>query len=438
MIARVLILALLMVLVCHNNLSAQNKALKFNINEDGSHYIRATFLNQIWVRYNQNNPGTTIDGYPESETFDIGLRRTRLQLLGQLSDRVFFHTQFGTNNLSFNGMRKQGLFFHDAVVELDLAPGQFSLGAGLTGWGGPSRYASPSVGSILSLDAPLYQQATNDVNDQFLRKFSIYAHGEWSRIHYRVALSKPMSIARSSVQGTDIAPVALFSPEPPKMQYQGYFTYAFMERESHRTPYHAGTYLGAKNVLNIGGGFVYQPDAMWYSENDGQDTVRSAMALFAIDLFYDAALNSDKGTAITAYVSVGDNNYGKNYLRNIGVMNPANGINAGGTLNGAGNGAPLIGTGSSAYIQLGYLWPRGLLGEWGTLQGFVASQYSRFERLNEPMQLYEAGLHWLIDDHRAKVSLGYQNRPVYGIDNTGNTNVQQRLGMMIIQLQVAI
>ena len=92
---------------------AQNKELKYQLNEDGSHYVKGTFLNQIWVRYTENNPGSTIDGYAEENTFDIGLRRTRIQLFGQLSDRIFFYTQFGTNNLSYSGVRKQGLFFPD-------------------------------------------------------------------------------------------------------------------------------------------------------------------------------------------------------------------------------------------------------------------------------------------------------------------------------------
>jgi hypothetical protein len=54
--------------------------LRLKLNEDGSHYIKATILNQVWLRYNESNPGTTVLGDATSETFDIGLRRTRLQL----------------------------------------------------------------------------------------------------------------------------------------------------------------------------------------------------------------------------------------------------------------------------------------------------------------------------------------------------------------------
>src|SRR5262245_48966860 len=72
-------------------------ALKFNLNEDGSHYFQFTVLNQTWVRWNQSNPGTLVEGKLKDNTFDIGLRRTRFQAFGQLSDRVFIYFQFGMN-----------------------------------------------------------------------------------------------------------------------------------------------------------------------------------------------------------------------------------------------------------------------------------------------------------------------------------------------------
>ena len=65
--------------------------MKLKLNEDGSHYLMWTFLNQVWFRYNQSNPGTTVMGEPADNTFDIGLRRTRVQFFGQLTDHVFFY-----------------------------------------------------------------------------------------------------------------------------------------------------------------------------------------------------------------------------------------------------------------------------------------------------------------------------------------------------------
>ncbi|MEO7990943.1 MAG: hypothetical protein ABI663_15450, partial [Chryseolinea sp.] len=75
--------------------------MKLKLNDDGSHYLKATFLNQVWVRYNESNPGTTVLGEATKNTFDIGLRRTRIQFYGQLTDHVFFYTQFGQNNFNY-------------------------------------------------------------------------------------------------------------------------------------------------------------------------------------------------------------------------------------------------------------------------------------------------------------------------------------------------
>jgi hypothetical protein len=38
----------------------EKNELKYNLNESGTHYFKATFLNQTWLRYNQSNPGTIV------------------------------------------------------------------------------------------------------------------------------------------------------------------------------------------------------------------------------------------------------------------------------------------------------------------------------------------------------------------------------------------
>src|SRR6266704_3145330 len=79
----------------------RKKRLRLKLNDDGSHYIKATFLNQTWFRYADYNPGSTVLGSPTSNGFDIGLRRTRFQLYGQLTDHVTFYFQMGQNNFNF-------------------------------------------------------------------------------------------------------------------------------------------------------------------------------------------------------------------------------------------------------------------------------------------------------------------------------------------------
>src|SRR5882762_3685465 len=75
--------------------------LRLKLNDDGSHYIKATFSNQTWFRFADYNEGTTVLGSPTSQGFDIGLRRTRFQLYGQLTDHVTWYFQRGQNNFNF-------------------------------------------------------------------------------------------------------------------------------------------------------------------------------------------------------------------------------------------------------------------------------------------------------------------------------------------------
>jgi hypothetical protein len=42
----------------------EKDALKFNLNQDGSRYFQFTVNNQTWVRFNENNPGTLVEGKP--------------------------------------------------------------------------------------------------------------------------------------------------------------------------------------------------------------------------------------------------------------------------------------------------------------------------------------------------------------------------------------
>lgn len=106
--------------------AAEKNELKYNLNESGTHFFKATFLNQAWLQLNQSNPGSTVIGVPKDNTLSIGLRRTRIQMFGQLSDHVFVYLQFGMNNFNYlNGgfsqtassQRKVQAFFHDAVAE---------------------------------------------------------------------------------------------------------------------------------------------------------------------------------------------------------------------------------------------------------------------------------------------------------------------------------
>jgi hypothetical protein len=202
----------------------------------------------------------------------------------------------------------------------------------------------------------------------------------------------------------------------------------------------AGTYLGKKKVLNIGGGFSSQEHAMEYRDSAQGPKIQQASRQIGLDVFYDAPINSEKGTALTAYAAFIDYDFGPNYLRNGGAINPANGVNAQGTFNGPGNNFPLIGTGNVYYTQFGYLMKKDLLGKLGTLQPYAQLIVSDYERVENPFAVYDIGVNWLQMSHRSKLSLDYQSRPILAegeheklVVNAGNS----RKGMLVLQYQFA-
>ncbi|MGV3461256.1 MAG: hypothetical protein ACO1N9_12465 [Flavobacterium sp.] len=408
------------------------KDRKLWLNEDGSNYVKFTFLTQAWLRSADYNPGTTINGVPKSGGTDIGIRRYRVQLYGQLSDRVFAYSQFGENNFNNISDRKQGFFVHDAYGEYAVDKQMLSLGLGLSGWSGLTRFASPSAGSIMGIDAPLYQQTTNDATDQFLRKLSIFGKGKIGKLDYRVLMAQPMAIQKAAGYdpANNIGQASRFSAMPPKMQYNGYFSYQFKEQESNLTPYATGTYLGKKRVFNVGAGFIYQKDAMWRLNETATDTIYENLVQLAADVYYDAPAGS-RGQAISLYGSITHSDFGKHYMRNGGAMNPSNGNNNPNIISGGGTAFPMYGTGVVAYAQAGYKFRDDLIGK-TTLMPYASVQYAEYDRLNDGMAFYDAGVNWLLSGHTSKLTIAYHSRPVY---NLNGDNVSRR-GAVVAQYQV--
>lgn len=390
--------------------------MKFNLSPDGSKYIKATFLNQIWFRLNENNPGTTVNGKPADNTLDIGLRRTRLQLFGQVNDHVFFYTQFGMNNFSSlsqnSGNRKLQAFFHDAVGEYKVFKNndKLKLGGGLTITTGLSRFTQPSITSVMTTDVPVFLQATVDQTDEFARKLSVYARGQLGKFDYRITFSDPFPIQTNGQTPPSLSENANFTTYGSSKQYQGFFIYNFLDKEPHTTPYMAGTYLGDRSVLNLEGGITYQKDATWYRKNG--TTVFDDMLLWSVAGFADMPLHNNK-YALSAYLGYFNTDYGTNYIRNNGIMNPANGTTNSSIMGGGGNSFPMFGTGKSVYAQLGLRLPKDLLGDKGTLLPYMSYRTSDYALLEKNVNVYDAGINWLIQGHQSKISLNYQLRPVF-------------------------
>jgi hypothetical protein len=424
----------------------ERENLRLNLNADGSRFFQATFLNQTWLRYNESNPGTTILSKPAPNSFDIGLRRTRIQLFGQITKRTFIYFQFGQNNFNYlsatAGNRKIAAFFHDAVGEYKVTRNDgLKIGAGLTITNGLSRFSQPSISSIMTLDVPVFAQATVDQTDEFSRKLSVYARGQVGHIDYRFALSDPFPIQTNGSTPPAIATHANFAQQGHSKQFQGLLQWQFFDKDAHTTPYATGTYLGKKKMLNVGVGAIYQPDAMWRLSNN--DTVFEPMLLLCGDVFLDMPVNKETGTAVSAYAGYYHLDYGRDYLRYNGIMNPANGTTQANAVGGVGptfgNAVPMFGTGSTIYAQAGYKFKNDLLGDGhGTLMPYASWTHSNYERLADPVDVYDVGINWLISGHNSKLSLDYQSRPTFGFDGNGDIRKERRKSQVTLQYQVFI
>ena len=440
-------LVFLGILTFSNQLMAQKNDLKFWLDENKGTYFQVIFLNQTWLRFNESNSGTKVNGVPESSTFDIGLRRTRIQMFGQIAPKAFMYFQFGENNFnavySNNGNRKIAPFFHDALCEYKLSNGnQLKIGGGLTIANGLSRFSQPSIGTIMTMDVPVFAQATVEKIDQFARKLSLYAIGQVSKLDYRFVVSDPFPVSTLGGSAEPISDNSSFSAQKRNKQFQTYLSWQFFEKEGHTTPYMTGTYLGKKKVLNVAAGMIFQKDAMWRTVNSA-DTLFENLNLFCVESFLDLPLNKEKKNAIMAYAGYFITDYGKNYLRYNGLMNPADGSNAQNVITGAGpaygNSYPMFGTGKVIYSQFGYLFRNNLLGEdLGTLQPYASVTVGNYERLQGNISdVYNVGVNLLLNGHNAKISFDFQSRPSFLLENN-DVIKGGRKSCFIVQFQASI
>jgi hypothetical protein len=321
----------LMLSFSSQNLQAQGNegyrnGLRLYLNKDSTSFIRLLMWSQIWTRWQQQNPNTGINGNGNvAETWDIGIRRSRILLHGQLTPRLLVFWIIGANNQTFvNGGgglltgpdgvtdgKRQSVFVHDAWTEFKFSR-ELHVGAGLLTWSGLSRLSNAATLNFLNIDSPLYGWALLDANDQFARTLGIYFKGEIGKINYRAVLTKPFAIPEAATgwegiptgnapaAGTTLSEAdrrqALLAGVTPRGAtsgrlpgwaaalislpnaynianyngrtnnqplYQLYANYDFWDQESSVLPFMVGSYLGTKKVFNIGGGFMIQPQAMW-------------------------------------------------------------------------------------------------------------------------------------------------------------------------------
>lgn len=385
---------------------------------------------QFWGRYTDLNPGTTIQGNPETYGSDISIRRFRLMASGNINDRWFVKFQLGANNLNYLN-RNQVLRILD-VEAFYKVNDWLDLGGGKTGYVGLSRYAAPATSSALAFDIPIFNLATVNISDDMIRRMSLVGKGQIGKLDYRVILSRP-AVAISTIELSEFAE---FERRAPEMKKSAYLKYQFFDNESQKSAYTAATYFGQKKVMNLGAGFLNQDNATW--NKAGTDTLRHDLLLLSIDYFLDMPLNAENSKSITFYTSYFDYDFGPGYLRNIGVNNAADGV-SNGSFNGKGNSFPAAGTGNIWYTQLAYRFRvKNFIQGIESFQPYFTIQNANYERLNANMIMLDYGINIIMNGHDSKLTIGIQDRPIFDYDSEQNLRTSQRKFMGVVQYQVKI
>jgi len=429
--------------------------MDIQLGDNPNKHIRFVLLQQFQARLIENNPGTlSASGELADQTFDIGARRVRATIYSQISSRFLVHIQFGINNQSFInggapglGPKKPQMFVHDAWTQYMLLPekdkesGKFndfslSMGMGLHFWNGISRMSSASIVSFMTVDLPVFNFPNIERTDQFGRQYGIYAKGKAGPLDYRFSLNKPFINGNREAVNSERA----INIPSEKLATAGYVAYEFLDKESHLTPYMAATYIGKKKVFNIGAGFYHQPEASGILDGQG-NLERQDHTSWALDAFLDYPFGANN-LSLTMYSVLYNYDYGTDYYRSVGIMNPAGGqggapANFEGniSIDGFGNAEPLLGTGSIWMTQAGILLPATVGKRAGRFQLFGRSEVKQLEFLDETAFNQDYGINWFIEGHHAKLTLQYGTRQVF-IEQNGRYLNNMTRGQWTLQTQI--
>lgn len=408
-----------------------NPVLTHYLNDDHSRYISFSGYAELWARYAQLNPGSLINNEAKSEVSDLSLRRVRVKMTYKPTEKLMFVLQGGTTNVNMNAKASNYFDLLDAYAEYSFND-KIAFGAGRSTWRGLSRFSTGPLNTLL-YDLSAYATSNAGATDYTVRELGAYIKGQLGKFDYRLVVADPYTMSTSDPKVN----VASFSKNSPNKDFSGYFRYAFLDKENISTPFNSGTYVGKKNVLSLGAGFDYIHDAMWHQDIN-KNTINDDMKSFAVDLFYDAPLNKEKGTSISAYGMAMHNDYGPNYVRYVGTNNPATSVDVTqASLNGAGNAMPVIGTGNTYYVQLGGTLPylnkekKNL-----QLQPAVGMQLSNLKGLHDNAVIYDAGISLLMNGMSSRLTFDAQNRPIFTGEPSHNAVVSDRQWQFVLKYRI--
>lgn len=381
--------------------------MKFNLNDDGSKYLRVISWAQIWGQYNADRP-LDANGNEQAD-LDFSVRRARVLMYAQINKDFLILTHFGLNSLNADSMSPTGkgegsqLFLHDVWAQYSLGK-DHALGGGLHYWNGISRLNNQSTLNIMTLDNQRQAWATLGLSDQFARHIGMYAKGAFGKFQYRVAIN---SASTSNLQATAV-PISggaatytgtrLLGSKEAGKTYSGYFEYGFLDAESNFLPYKVGTYLGTKKVFNVGAGFFSHPNGAVIANGSGV-LIGEDVSVFGLDAFYDVPVGT-QGAALTAYALYQNSDYGKNYR--LGTTYE---------------------TGSMIHGHLGYVVP----GKSKTrFQPYISYDDRKIDALNDNATQLGIGANAFFSGHHSKLTLEYQTLK-YATNKAVNTITLQAM-----------
>ncbi|MFY1047168.1 porin [Chryseobacterium sp. GP-SGM7] len=428
--------------------------LKLNIDSKGEKWVKVGINSQIWLRNIENNPGTLVNGNPQDNTYDASIRRMRVTMQTQLTPFYTVYLQVGINNQSFisgggtgtgafGAGKKPSLFFHDAYNEIAIIPrnnfytgkpniNNLYIGAGLHSWNGVSRLTNASTTKMLAADIPIFNFPNIEVADQFARQIGVFVHGDFKRINYRLSVNKPFATSNTPVVGG----AAVDNNKSGKLSYSGYAYYQFFEKEVTSVSFLSGNGLAKKKVLNMGAGFysnkeatISQPIATVFETHNS--------SIFGADVYGEFPIgNKAKEMGLTLYSALYNYNYGPNYIRMSGLINPGTAdpaFTGSRALEGAGNNRVLMGTGNILFIQTGFVLPK--FSNVMKVQPFFNYSLKDMKALEQKGSYYDVGTSFYFYGQNAKIALQYSSRPLY---DATTKKIFDRKGEFILLFQIVI
>ena len=399
-----LLLLVFISIISISNANAQGSpdykgGMKIKLNDDGSKYFRIITWAQGQVNYN-------FDAADDVSNLSYKLKRARVLMFSQITDKFMIVTHIGLNNLTADNLSPLGkesasqIFLHAAWAQYKVAENH-TIGTGLHYFNGISRLNNQSTLNMLTLDNNRQSWSTIGLSDQFARHLGVFAKGKFGRLQYRVAINDAITngLDNRTDSLTDQAIYGgkrLLGSKEAGFNYAGYFEYNFLDQESNFLPYKVGTYLGSKRVFNVGAGFFYHPSGSVIYDNTESTFVGQDVKIFAIDTYYEAPLlgNND---AITAYATFQNNDYGTNYMYSV------------------------YGTGNMIYSHVGYLFggdvakPR--------FQPYVSYALNTYDKVDDNKNILGVGTNIYFSGHNSKLSIEYKNS-TFGATKTNNITVQ--------------